>query len=175
MKGGPGPQPFPEKNRSQVFRPVLSGTSVLQAWVESGQSHSVLPPETGEQPSLSSGLSDAPWLYRRRPGSLCIIIEYSATIGRNRDPSGRLARYRLRLSSVCLLLQYLLQSCNGGHVLRETTSRGLCGLVCPSRTKRTRGIPHCNLPQNQIVLKCLKLNSTPCGRFGKVNVSRNPK
>ncbi len=23
----------------------------------------------------------------------------------------------------------------GGHVLRETTSRGLCGLVCPSRTK----------------------------------------
>ena len=22
-----------------------------------------------------------------------------------------------------------------GHVLRETTSRGLCGLVCPSRTK----------------------------------------
>jgi hypothetical protein len=27
----------------------------------------VLPPETGEQPSLSSGLSDAPWL-NRRPG-----------------------------------------------------------------------------------------------------------
>jgi hypothetical protein len=23
---------------------------------------------------------------------------------------------------------------SGGHVLRETTSRGLCGLVCPSRT-----------------------------------------
>jgi hypothetical protein len=23
---------------------------------------------------------------------------------------------------------------NGGHELRETTSRGLCGLVCPSRT-----------------------------------------
>jgi hypothetical protein len=22
---------------------------------------------------------------------------------------------------------------SGGHVLRETTSRGLCGLVCPSR------------------------------------------
>ena len=28
---------------------------------------------------------------------------------------------------VCLLLQ--------DHVLRETTSRGLCGLVCPSRTE----------------------------------------
>ena len=58
-------------------------------------------------------------------------------------------------SSVCLLLQYLLQlffvsartnkrhhhqlfawgeGGSGGHVLRETTSRGLCGLVCPSRT-----------------------------------------
>ena len=23
---------------------------------------------------------------------------------------------------------------SGGHVLREMTSRGLCGLVCPSRT-----------------------------------------
>jgi hypothetical protein len=31
---------------------------------------------TGEQPSLSSGLSDAPWLNRRRPGSLFSIIEY---------------------------------------------------------------------------------------------------
>jgi hypothetical protein len=30
----------------------------------------------GEQPSLSSGLSDAPWLNRRRPGSLYSIIEY---------------------------------------------------------------------------------------------------
>jgi hypothetical protein len=25
---------------------------------------------------------------------------------------------------------------SGGHVLRETTSRGLCGLVCPSRGRR---------------------------------------
>ena len=42
---------------------------------------------------------------------------------------------------MCLLLQDLVQRClhggggdMGGHVLRETTSRGLCGLVCPSRT-----------------------------------------
>ena len=27
---------------------------------------------------------------------------------------------------------------SGGHVLRETTSRGLCGLVCPSRTSERR-------------------------------------
>ena len=26
-----------------------------------------------------------------------------------------------------------------GHVLRETTSRGLCGLVCPSRTSKRGG------------------------------------
>ncbi len=47
---------------------------------------------------------------------------------------------------VYLLLQYLLQSCSrgggggsGGHVLRETTSRGLCELVCPSRTSERGG------------------------------------
>ncbi len=34
------------------------------------QSRIVLLPETGEQPALSSVLSDAPWLNRRRPGSL---------------------------------------------------------------------------------------------------------
>ena len=31
----------------------------------------------------------------------------------------------------------------GGHVLRETTSRGLCGLVCPSRTSERRGEGDC--------------------------------
>jgi hypothetical protein len=28
---------------------------------------------------------------------------------------------------------------SGGHALRETTSRGLCGLVCPSRTSERGG------------------------------------
>jgi hypothetical protein len=28
---------------------------------------------------------------------------------------------------------------SGGHVLRETTSRGLCGLVCPPRTSERGG------------------------------------
>jgi hypothetical protein len=31
------------------------------------------------------------------------------------------------------------QGDSGGHVLRETTSRGLCGLVCPSRTSERGG------------------------------------
>ena len=29
---------------------------------------------------------------------------------------------------------------SGGHVLRETTSRGLCALVCPSRTSEHHGV-----------------------------------
>jgi hypothetical protein len=51
---------------------------------------------------------------------------------------------------VCLLLQDLVQRClhggggdMGGHVLRETTSRGLCGLVCPSRTSERGGEGDC--------------------------------
>jgi hypothetical protein len=31
----------------------------------------------------------------------------------------------------------------GGHVLRETTSRGLCGLVCPSHTSERGGEGDC--------------------------------
>jgi hypothetical protein len=32
---------------------------------------------------------------------------------------------------------------SGGHVLRETTSQGLCGLVCPSRTSEHGGEGDC--------------------------------
>ena len=32
---------------------------------------------------------------------------------------------------------------NGGHVLREMTSRGLSGLVCPSRTSERGGEGNC--------------------------------
>ena len=32
---------------------------------------------------------------------------------------------------------------SGGHVLRETTSRGQCGLVCPSRTSERGGEGYC--------------------------------
>ena len=32
---------------------------------------------------------------------------------------------------------------SGGHVLRETTSRDLCGLVCPSRTIERGGEGDC--------------------------------
>jgi len=36
---------------------------------------------------------------------------------------------------------------------------------------RLVSIPHCNLPQEQIVLKCLKLNSTPCVYYGSFEKS----
>jgi hypothetical protein len=32
---------------------------------------------------------------------------------------------------------------SGGHVLRETTSRSRCGLVCPSRTSEREGEGYC--------------------------------
>ena len=32
---------------------------------------------------------------------------------------------------------------SGGHVLRETTSRGQCELVCPSRTNERGGEGYC--------------------------------
>jgi hypothetical protein len=50
------------------------------------------------------------------------------------------ARTNKRHHHLCLVLQYLLQSCSrrGRGIVEdtcyETTSRGLCGLVCPSRT-----------------------------------------
>jgi hypothetical protein len=35
------------------------------------------------------------------------------------------------------------EGASGGHVLRETTTRGLCGLVCPSRTSERGGEGDC--------------------------------
>jgi hypothetical protein len=35
------------------------------------------------------------------------------------------------------------QGDSGGHMLREMTSRGLCGLVCPSRTRERAGGRDC--------------------------------
>jgi hypothetical protein len=63
---------------------------------------------------------------------------------------GSRAGLRFRILCVCLLLQDLVQNClrggggdMGGHVLRETTSRGLCGLGCPSRTSERGGEGDC--------------------------------
>jgi len=38
---------------------------------------------------------------------------------------------------------YYWEGDSGGHVLRETASRGLCGLVCPSRTSERGGEGYC--------------------------------
>jgi hypothetical protein len=53
--------------------PCHSRTAVLSIRFREGQHRELYGPE---QPSLSSGLSDAPWLNSRRPGSLYSIIEY---------------------------------------------------------------------------------------------------
>ena len=56
----------------------------------------------------------------------------------------------IKLFDVCLVCVFItavpsikLFACgegdSGGHVLCETTSRGLCGLVCPSRTSERGG------------------------------------
>jgi hypothetical protein len=72
---------------------------------------------------------------------------------------------------VCLLLQDLVQRClhggggdMGGHVLRETTSRGLCGLVCPSRTSERGGTAH-------RVYYCVKRETIFCNTKFRENAS----
>ncbi len=41
---------------------------------------------------------------------------------------------------------------SGVHVLRETTSRGLCGLVCPSRTSERGGEGDCVKEEGGVVV-----------------------
>ncbi len=53
---------------------------------------------------------------------------------------------------------------SGGHVLQETTSRGLCGLVCPSRTSERGSTPPLWLPR-------VRLCSSATGRMPLVVVS----
>jgi hypothetical protein len=65
---------------------------------------------------------------------------------------------------------------SGGHVLRETTSRGLCGLVCPSHTSERGG----ERPQSwssqsvrTLVVKIKKTNSNSTRDFSKrINFTR---
>ena len=44
---------------------------------------------------------------------------------------------------------------SGEHVLRETTSRGLCGLVCPSRTSERGGKGYCVKEGGGVTLQAL--------------------
>jgi len=58
--------------------------------------------------------------------------------------------YRLRVTTVCVYYCSTYYKTvreggggDGGHVLRETTSRGRCELVCPSRTNERGGEGYC--------------------------------
>jgi hypothetical protein len=78
----------------------------------------------------------------------------------------------------------------GGHVLRETTSRGLCGLICPSRTSERGGEGDCvkegggeeGKCERERALERLRVDPQRC-RFGsrksdcwikRQNVERSP-
>jgi hypothetical protein len=80
------------------------------------------------------------------PKSACAGDTVLRTSTRQRKSDVRDVSGNVSGRGVCLLLQYLLQRCsrgggggNGGHVIRETTSRSLCEQVCPSRTNE-RGV-----------------------------------
>jgi hypothetical protein len=66
-----------------------------------------------------------------------------------------------------LLLQYLKLCAGGGgedmggHVLRETTSRGLCGLGCPSRTSERGGEGDCVKEGVCVFMVCVFITAVP--------------
>ena len=75
----------------------------------------------------------------------CVAIAFQRQRSALRSPGGPVE------NEVCmyLLLQYLLQSCSRGgrgiveDMLRYMTSRGLCGLLCPSHTSERGGEGDC--------------------------------
>jgi len=86
----------------------------------------------GSLQSAATAKIQNPWRRRRR---------LLRTVGRKQGALC-MCMYVFLLICVCVFntavtiikLFALGQGDSGGHVLRETTSRGLCGLVCPSRT-----------------------------------------
>ena len=90
--------------------------------------------------------------YKRR--DLCPVVCELSVVARSPSPTILLA---LPASSscghawVCVFITAVPiiklftkgEGDSGGHVLRETTSRGLCGLVCPSRTSERGGEGEC--------------------------------
>jgi hypothetical protein len=94
-------------------------------------------------PSTTTYSPDSPWHRRRRRRGM------EASVGRRRRQSA--GRYIGLSALVCVfittgpitkLFAWRVGD-SGGHVLRETTSRGLCGLVCPSRTSDRGGEGDC--------------------------------
>jgi hypothetical protein len=74
----------------------------------------------------------------------------------NQNATSRTTRTTVRVLCVCVCVCVFITAVpiykavregggggNGGHVLRETTSRSLCELVCPSRTNERGGEGYC--------------------------------
>jgi hypothetical protein len=77
-------------------------------------------------------------MHRRRPGSLYSIVELNQNTAAP-FPSGCV----FVTAGPSTKLFAWGGGDMGGHVLRETTSRGLCGLGCPSRTSERGGVGDC--------------------------------
>jgi hypothetical protein len=88
------------------------------------------------------------------PQSSTLRLILNAVLGRRESDLALQTVEFKNAGSVCSLLQYLLQSCSrvcGGETMEDmclerlpaSTSRGLCGLVCPSRTSERGGEGYC--------------------------------
>ena len=70
-----------------------------------------------------------------------------AVVAVTKVSSERAERFRCVCVYYCRTYYTAVRVCvvgnNGGHVLRETTSRGQCELVCPSRTNERGGEGYC--------------------------------
>jgi hypothetical protein len=69
---------------------------------------------------------------------MCLARSLSLSRARARSKPEKV----LRLQPITKLFAWG-EGYSGGHVLRETASRGLCGLVCPSHTSERGGEGDC--------------------------------
>ena len=68
---------------------------------------------------------------------MCVCVYYCSTYYKavHGDPSRKALKACVFITGVPIIKLFEWgEGDSGGHVLRETTSRSLCGLVCPSRT-----------------------------------------
>ena len=77
---------------------------------------------------------------------MCVCVYYCSTYYKavHGDPSRKALKACVFITGVPIIKLFEWgEGDSGGHVLRETTSRSLCGLVCPSRTSEHGGEGDC--------------------------------
>jgi len=83
---------------------------------------------------MSSSRSGTGVFFAAATGAAAFPPAGAAAAAAGAAPLPQLPPARHRRRGVCVKLFAWGEGDSGGHVLRETTSRGLSGLVCPSRT-----------------------------------------